>query len=87
MSVDVDRDSFYIRRLVTFPLIVIVLLSFSVFWMDRSSLGDRISVSFIGILTAVTYQLLVNDVLPPISYVTLMHGFLFRMECHPPPLF
>ena len=77
VSVDAERDSFYIRRLVTFPLVVIVLLSFSVFWMDRSSLGDRISVSFIGILTAVTYQLLVNDVLPPISYVTLMHGFLF----------
>jgi altronate hydrolase len=34
-------------------LMVIVLLTFSVFWMDRSSLGDRLSVSFIGILTSV----------------------------------
>jgi hypothetical protein len=77
VRVDVARESFYVRRLVTLPLSVIVLLSFSVFWMDRSSLGDRISVSFIGILTGVTYQLVRWDVLPHISYFTLIHGFLF----------
>ena len=76
VSVDVERNSFYIRRLVTFPLAVIVLLSFSVFWMDRSSIGDRISVSFLGILTGVSYQLVMGNVLPRISYITLMHGFL-----------
>jgi hypothetical protein len=76
VSVDVERDSFYVRRLVTFPLAVIVLLSFSVFWMDRSSIGDRISVSFIGILTGVSYQLVMGNVLPRISYITLMHAFL-----------
>jgi hypothetical protein len=77
VSIDVERKSFYLRRLVSFPLSIIVLLSFCVFWMDRSSLADRISVSFIGILTGVTYQLMMVDVMPPISYVTLMHGFLF----------
>jgi Neurotransmitter-gated ion-channel ligand binding domain/Neurotransmitter-gated ion-channel transmembrane region len=76
VSVDVQRESFYMRRLVIIPLVVIVLLSFSVFWMDRSSLGDRLSVSFIGILTGVAYQLVMSEQLPRISYVTLMHGFL-----------
>jgi hypothetical protein len=61
---------------VVLPLIVIVLLSFSVFWMDRSSLGDRISVSFIGILTAVAYQVVMNDILPRIAYMTWINGFL-----------
>jgi len=76
VSVEVQRKPLYIIRLVVFPLILIVLLSFSVFWMDRSSLGDRLSVSFIGILTAVTYQLVVGDHLSRISYYTLIHGFL-----------
>ena len=75
-SVEVERDSFYMNRLVIIPLTVIVLLSFSVFWMDRSSLGDRTGVSFIGILTGVTYQVLVSDSMPHISYFTLMHAFL-----------
>ena len=76
VSVEVQRESFYMRRLVIIPLVVIVLLSFSVFWMERSSLGDRLSVSFIGILTGVAYQLVMSEQLPRISYVTLMHGFL-----------
>ena len=76
MSVDVQRESFYMRRLVVIPLIVIVLLSFSVFWMEKSSLGDRLSISFIGILTGVAYQIVTSDQLPSISYVTLMHGFM-----------
>jgi hypothetical protein len=76
VSVDVQREPFYTMRLVVIPLIVIVLLSFSVFWMDRSSLGDRLSVSFIGILTGVAYLLVTSDQLPRISYFTLIHGFL-----------
>jgi hypothetical protein len=76
VSVDVQRQSWFEKRLIIIPLIVIVLLSFSVFWMDRSSLGERINVSFIGVLTAVAYQLVINDQLPHISYVTLMHSFL-----------
>jgi len=76
VSVDVRRMSFYIGRLVIIPLIVIVLLTFSVFWMDRASLGDRISISFIGILTAVAYQVVMNDIMPRIGYVTWIDGFL-----------
>lgn len=76
VSIDVERKPFYIIRLVVIPLIVIVLLSFSVFWMDRSSLGDRLNISFIGILTGVAYLLVTSDYLPKISYFTLIHGFL-----------
>ncbi len=76
LCVDVERGSFFVVRLVVLPLMIIVFLSFSVFWMDRSSLGDRISVSFIGILTGVAYQIVMADTLPDIDYFTLIHGFL-----------
>tara|TARA_R110000850_G_scaffold49672_16_gene122323 strand:- start:2566 stop:3675 length:1110 start_codon:yes stop_codon:yes gene_type:complete len=77
VSIDLQRRFFFIFRLVIFPLMTIVMLSWSVFWMDKSSLGDRISVSFIGILTAVTYQVIVSEILPRNSYVTLFNdGFL-----------
>lgn len=72
----VERESFFIVRLIVIPLTLIVLLSWSVFWMGQSSLGDRMSVSFVGILTAVTYQVLVAGILPQISGFTLMHSFL-----------
>ena len=43
--------------------------------MDKSSLGDRISVSFIGILTVVAYQMVLGEILPRISYINLMNLF------------
>ena len=76
LSIEVHRKPFYILRLVVFPLFIIVILSFCVFWMDRSSLGDRISVSFIGILTGVAYQIVMSDHMPRIAYFTVMHAFL-----------
>jgi len=76
LTIDARRQSLFLMRLVVAPLILIVMLSWSVFWMDRSSLGDRINVSFVGILTAVAYQIVVGDIMPKISYFTLMNGFL-----------
>lgn len=76
VRVDVERKSLFMVRLVIIPLFLIVVLSWSVFWMDQSSLGDRVSVSFIGILTVVAYQIVLSEILPRISYLTLMNGFL-----------
>lgn len=76
IQLDMERRALSVMRLVVFPLFIIVILSWSVFWMDRSSLGDRMSVSFVGILTAVSYQILINDMLPHIGYVTLIHGYI-----------
>jgi hypothetical protein len=76
LALEVKRQSWFMVRLVVLPLLLIVILSWSVFWMDRSSSGDRLSVSFVGILTAVAYLMVVSDKLPQISYTTLIHGFL-----------
>ena len=75
-SIEVQRKPLFIIRLVVFPLALIVLLSWSVFWMDRASLGDRINISFIGILTSVALQMVVSDIMPQISYITIANGFV-----------
>jgi hypothetical protein len=77
VNLDLERQPFFMLRLVVLPLIAIMMLSWSVFWMDRSSLGDRMSVSFVGILTAVAYQTIVSSIMPQISYMTLIHSFLY----------
>ena len=77
LGISVAREASYIRRLITLPMFVIVLLSFSIFWMDKSSLSDRNAVSFLGVLTGVTFQQTVVTLVPPVSYITLMHAFLF----------
>lgn len=76
VQLDVERQSYFIVRLVVFPLTLIVVLSWSVFWMDRSSLGDRMSVSFVGILTAVDYQIMISDIMPHVSDYSVLNAFV-----------
>ncbi len=71
------RRPAHMLQVVVLPLMLLVILTFSVFWMDRESLGDRMDISFVGILTVVAYQIIVSDAMPSIAYFTLMTGFLY----------
>ena len=73
---DVEREPFHLIALVVLPLALLVMLTWTVFWMDEESLSDRINISFIGILSVVAYQFIVQDTMPAISYFTLMDAFL-----------
>ena len=72
-----ERRPGYILYTVVFPLMLLVALTWSVFWMDRESLGTRMDLSFIGVLTVVAFQIVVGDRLPRIPYLTLLNAFLY----------
>lgn len=55
---------------VILPLIILVLLMWAIFWMEVDNLSDRLNVAFIGILTIVAYQFLIEGSMPRISYFT-----------------
>ena len=76
IQLDVERNPWYTLRLVGLPVAIFVLLSWSVFWMDRSSVGDRMDITFLGILTVVAYQIMFSGTLPKISYVTVLGVFM-----------
>jgi len=76
-TLDLARRPGHMLRVVVLPLAVLVLLTFTVFWMDRESLGDRMDISFIGILSVVAYQTVVSEHMPAIPYFTLLTGFLY----------
>ncbi|MEZ6072939.1 MAG: hypothetical protein R3C10_22410 [Pirellulales bacterium] len=76
INIEVARKPFFLVRVVGIPLVFCVLLTFSVFWMNPSALAERMNISFIGILTSVAYLIVITDLLPQISYMTLAHGFL-----------
>lgn len=76
VQIDMKRNPWYTLRLVVLPVVIFVMLSWSVFWMDRSSLGDRMDISFIGILTVVAYQIMFSAGLPKIAYITVLMSFM-----------
>ena len=76
VAVLAERNPAYLIRTVVLPLALIVMLSWAIFWMDRESLGNRMDISFIALLTVVAFQTIVEQALPAIPGFTLMAGFI-----------
>ena len=80
-TVTLQREAASVLWKVVLPLIILVLLMWAIFWMEVDNLSDRLNVAFIGILTVVAYQFLIEGSMPRISYFTftdtvLLYSFL-----------
>jgi hypothetical protein len=67
---------FYVWRIIG-PLTFIVLMSWAVFWIDPKNFGVQIGLASTSILTLVAFLFSLNNILPPLSYLTRMDVFLF----------
>eukprot|EP00795_Rhopilema_esculentum_P000798 gene798-10534_t len=57
-------------------MFLISLLSFTTFFIDPDSTGDRLSVILTLLLTAVTFKFVVSQSLPPVSYLTVLDWYV-----------
>jgi hypothetical protein len=71
-AVSVAREYGYYLYKLSVPLILIVALSWTVFWMPEESLVNRMRVSATAFLTIVAYQFAVSNSLPKVAYLTVM---------------
>ncbi len=74
MSINIPADrkaGFHIWK-IFLPLVLIIGISWSVFWIWSENVGSRLSVSVIGFLTAISFNFFVSSNLPKISYLTFM---------------
>lgn len=76
VTVEIRRRPLHVVLTILLPMIVLVALTWCVFWMDAETLSNRVSITFIGILSVVTYYFVVFESLPEINYVTFMDGFI-----------
>lgn len=86
LTITLERKPSNMLWKVMFPLILLVSLMWAVFWMDIENLADRLNVAFIGILTIVAYQFLIDGNMPRISYFTftdavLLYSFMVMCLC------
>jgi len=65
------KPGFYLWK-VLLPLIIIVALSWSVFWMPDEKFATRSRITATGVLTVVAYQFGFGADLPRIGYLTLL---------------
>lgn len=76
VTVRIKRRPSHLMVSIIFPMILLVSLTWSVFWMNNETLSDRVNITFIGILSVVTYYLVILDNVPEVSYLTLVDAFI-----------
>jgi gamma-aminobutyric acid receptor subunit beta len=72
-----ERKSMYYIFNFIFPLILIILMSMSVYWLDAKMASSQISIAITSMLTLIAYRFMIMGALPKISYLTRMDIFIF----------
>ena len=65
------KGDFYIWRLLV-PMVLIVMVTWTVFWMVGENLNDRIKVIAIGMLSAISFAHFLGKEMPDIPYLTFL---------------
>lgn len=71
-SIQVERRFGYYLWKIVVPLLLIVMLSWLVFWMSAESLEAQMGVSVTCILSVIAFNFVIADSLPKIPYLTLL---------------
>jgi len=66
----VERQSAYYFWRLVFPLLLLMLMAWSVFWIPPEHLGPQISVAIGAIFSLMSFLVSQGRILPPISYMT-----------------
>jgi len=68
--------NYYIWKVIA-PMVLIVFMSWAVFWINPIKIEVQIALSATTILTLVAFLFSLNRILPQISYLTLMDFFIY----------
>jgi hypothetical protein len=77
LAIDASRNSgFYILKVLV-PLVLIVMMSWVVFWISPEKFGPQIGISATAMLTLIAFQFAFSSVLPKLSYFTTIDLLVF----------
>ncbi len=69
---NIERNYMYFLSKVYLPIIIILLVSWSVFWINPKEIEARLTVSIVCLLSLIAYTFIVDKDLPKLSYLTIM---------------
>jgi hypothetical protein len=76
LSVDLQRAISFFTLKVIFPLILIVAMSWLVFWIDPRLVPAQISVGVTTMLTLIAYRFAIGGMVPRLSFLTGLDYFV-----------
>lgn len=73
------RSSFYLWK-VFLPLLLMVFLSWAVFWIEAGDLSNQVQVAVTTILTVIAFAFAISATMPRLPYLTYIDAFF--LECY-----
>lgn len=73
---EIARKSIYYIFKIMIPVIFIVLISFSVFWINNQQLEAKLNVSIVSLLALIAYNFVYAADLPKVSDITVLDTFI-----------
>src|SRR5438876_2077846 len=65
----------YILKVIL-PLVLIVISSWAVFWIDPINANSQVSIAMTSMLTLIAYRFAIDSQLPPLPYMTRLDAFI-----------
>ena len=69
------KIGYYVMKIII-PLILIVMMSWVVFWIDPKDAGTQVGVAVTSMLTLIAYRFATDALLPKVSYITRLDYFI-----------
>jgi Neurotransmitter-gated ion-channel ligand binding domain/Neurotransmitter-gated ion-channel transmembrane region len=70
------RNAQYFVIKVILPLLLIVMMSWSVFWIDPTEIGPQFSIAVTSMLTLIAYRFAIESNIPKLPYLTRLDAFI-----------
>jgi hypothetical protein len=76
MRFEAQRSTGYYLWKIIFPLVLIVFMSWAVFWISPDNAGPPLGLATTSMLTLIAYRFILGSQLPRVSYLTLLDYFI-----------
>ena len=76
LYLDVQRQSSYYLFKIILPIVFILAISWSVFWVRGSQLEAKVNVTIVCLLSLIAYNFIIDEDLPKLAYLTFLDCFI-----------
>jgi hypothetical protein len=72
VSIELERKPGYYIFKVIFPILLILLICWSVVWVDPKELESRLTITIVCLLSLIAYNFVIDSELPKLEYLTVL---------------
>jgi len=69
---NIERDYQYYLSKVIFPIILILMICWSVFWIHPREIESRLTITIVCLLSLIAYNFVIDEDLPKLGYLTII---------------